>query len=173
MSTWKYSQNGQSCGPVEASELQALLNKATLPPDTLVWKEGMPNWVPASTLPEFAPQKPAGLAATPPAPGTFASAKSSEPALPAGNSDAADIEKNKVFAVLAYLGILFLVPLLAGATVEIRPLSYQSRHCVMSGFHFGDHRRDDCHIHHLVDPVRRMHWSSCGSRFNDRHTAGQ
>ena len=35
------------------------------------------------------------------------------PPLHPPESAAADIEKNKVFAVLAYLGILFLVPLLA------------------------------------------------------------
>lgn len=108
MSTWRYAQNGQHCGPVETSALHALIRSGMLAPETLVCKEGAADWVPACTLPEFAGAVPSGgeappvmpVAGVPPAPG---------PADP----DAADIEKNKVMAVLAYIGLLFLVPLLA------------------------------------------------------------
>jgi uncharacterized membrane protein len=99
MSTWKYMQNGQPCGPVETAALTALLNNGTLGPETPVWKEGMSEWMAARTLPEFAGAAPAG--GTPP------------PQAAEGSPDPADVEKNKVFAVLAYIGLLFLVPLLA------------------------------------------------------------
>jgi uncharacterized membrane protein len=130
MSTWHYSQNNQPCGPVDAAALQELLRNrgsgAPLPPDTLVWKEGMANWAPANTIPEFsavinAPNAPPPLPnrisvpplsdfAPPPrnAPPPIAPAPAS-----AGDPTRADIDQNKVFAILAYLGILFLVPLLA------------------------------------------------------------
>jgi uncharacterized membrane protein len=112
MSTWRYAKNGQPCGPVETSELQNLLNGGALPRDTLVWKEGLPNWVPASTLPELGGSAaPPGAPSGPP-PAAGASAPGTPPPL-AAVPDAADIEQNKIMAVLAYIGILFLVPLLA------------------------------------------------------------
>ena len=132
INTWNYVQNGQPCGPVETSALQALLRDGTLPTDTLVWQAGMPNWVAAGTLPEFAASAPPGSTMPPIPTETAAPAAGNrlrispapEPPLPpaAGaippgsispDLDAADIEKNKVFAVLAYVGLLFLVPLLA------------------------------------------------------------
>lgn len=132
MNNWNYVQNGQPCGPVETSAMQALLRDGTLHADTLVWQEGMTNWVAASTVPEFAPATPPGSTMPPiptetPAPAAgnrlrISPAPEPRPPPPAAtvppgtispDSDAADIEKNKVFAVLAYLGLLFLVPLLA------------------------------------------------------------
>ena len=59
------------------------------------------------------PSSPEG-AATPPAPP--AQPETQVPSLTppeAGSPDPADVEKNKVLAMLSYLGILWLVPLLA------------------------------------------------------------
>ena len=44
------AKNGQQFGPMEESELQ--LNGLT--PDTLVWHEGMAQWLPAAQVPELA-----------------------------------------------------------------------------------------------------------------------
>src|SRR3990172_4102389 len=108
MSTWRYIQNGQTCGPVETAELKALLDNGTLPPDTPVWKGYLETWVPANSLEEL-------TGTTPPAdsaPGTGAPPPGASTA-PPPETDATDIAANKVYAVLAYLGPLFLVPLLA------------------------------------------------------------
>ena len=110
MSTWSYNLNGQPCGPVETTELQSLLRNGTLAPDALVWKQGMTDWVPARTVPELATAIPAVGTSPPPLPGSGTFPASTPPAL---DADADDIAKNKIFAVLAYIGILFLVPLLA------------------------------------------------------------
>jgi uncharacterized membrane protein len=111
MSTWRYVQKNQPCGPVETPELQTLLHNGTLSPETLVWKVGMAHWAPARTLPELAQTAPAGATA-PPIPPSVATPPNSVPPVSA-DADLADVEKNKIFAVIAYLGILFLVPLLA------------------------------------------------------------
>jgi len=66
-----------------------------------------PVEVPAGTMTELAVSSPPTSAAPEPAAGPEA------PPAGAPAADAADIEQNKVYAVLAYLGILFLVPLLA------------------------------------------------------------
>jgi len=106
---WHYVQNGQACGPIDAPALQALLRNGALGPDALVWQPGMPDWVPARSVAGFAASSPPG-AAPPPIPPL-----SPPPKVPASPMDpeTLDIEQNKVFAVLAYIGILFLVPLLA------------------------------------------------------------
>ena len=107
MSTWRYVQNGQPCGPVETATLQALLANGALPGDTLVWQEGMTNWIAARSMAEFAAAA-LSVGTMPPLP-----AGPQPPLVVTPDTEATDIEKNKIFAVLAYLGILFLVPLLA------------------------------------------------------------
>jgi uncharacterized membrane protein len=130
MSVWHYAQNEKPCGPVDTAVLQELFRSragySPLPADTLVWKEGMANWAPANTIPELAAMFSAS-SAPPPLPGPqsgvpplsdFAPPRNPPPLISSASASAADparadIEQNKVFAVLAYLGILFLVPLLA------------------------------------------------------------
>ncbi len=106
---WHYVKNGQACGPIDTPALQALLQNGSLGPEALVWQPGMPDWVPARSLAGFAASGAPG-AAPPPIPPS-----SLPPKVPASAMDPEtfDIEQNKVFAVLAYIGILFLVPLLA------------------------------------------------------------
>jgi uncharacterized membrane protein len=109
MSTWKYMKDGQQLGPVDADAILAMLRTGTLKSETLVCQEGKTDWVPVQSLPEFSGMTPSarGPQSAPPIPG---------PASPLNDGDTpdpADVDKNKVFAVLAYVGILFLVPLLA------------------------------------------------------------
>ncbi len=145
MSPWRYNRNGRPSDPVDQTTLEGLLKAGTLPPDTLVWREGMPDWVKATSLPEFASaftpptaattaivSVPAGAEMPPrPKPATEDPASSPQPetappsaaappppiGLPPGSSgvsaESMDIDQNRIFAVLAYIGILFLVPLLA------------------------------------------------------------
>ncbi len=111
MSTWRYVQNGQPSAPVDIAALSSLLGNGTLSPDTYVWKEGMANWVAAKTLPEFASCRPASPPAVPSVPGADNPSPPNPPALP--SAEAEDIEKNRAFAIIAYLWILFVVGLIA------------------------------------------------------------
>jgi len=106
---WHYMKNGAQTGPVTTDELKALLSSGAVRPDALVWREGLAGWSAASAQPEFAGIT--GPSVPPPAPGPVAGSASGAPGI--FNADPADIEKNKVFGVLAYIGILWLVPLLA------------------------------------------------------------
>ena len=47
---WYYLEEGGSRGPVPASQLRQLVASGVLSPDTLVWREGMTDWLPASEL---------------------------------------------------------------------------------------------------------------------------
>lgn len=66
--TWYYVSGGQQAGPVDQATFDQLLHGGVITPDTLVWREGMPSWVPhrqlVVELPGGAPS-----AMTPPAPG--------------------------------------------------------------------------------------------------------
>lgn len=130
MSDWYYAFNNEQKGPVSESELKTQLATHKLPADTLVWKEGMENWTPAAQVPAFAsePPVPPSFAKLSPTPGAVAPAKtgvnnpeSTTPVTVASlvgpgealEVDPEDAENNKIFGIIAYLGILCLVPLFA------------------------------------------------------------
>lgn len=47
---WYYTANGQQQGPVTAADLKKIAQARTISREDLVWKEGMPNWVPAKNV---------------------------------------------------------------------------------------------------------------------------
>jgi GYF domain 2 len=49
---WFYAKDGQQIGPVEFSEIERLRSEGQLTDDTLVWQQGMANWVKLSSLPK-------------------------------------------------------------------------------------------------------------------------
>ncbi|HEV3271239.1 MAG TPA: GYF domain-containing protein [Candidatus Methylacidiphilales bacterium] len=122
MSDWYYAANNEQKGPVNESELKGNLASGKIPADTLVWKDGMDNWTPANQVAAFTFRPaPAPAAVQPPAE-TAPATKAAESTQPvdltklvgpgeALEVDAEDAEKNKIFGILAYLGVLCLVPL--------------------------------------------------------------
>lgn len=63
---WYYVQAGQQVGPVSETDLANLAAAGTIKSDTLVWREGMPNWIPYSQIAGGAPSISPGSAASPP-----------------------------------------------------------------------------------------------------------
>ena len=56
MTLWHYSINGQQLGPVSAEEIQRLLAAGTINGSSLVWRDGLANWLPLSAaMPELMP----------------------------------------------------------------------------------------------------------------------
>src|SRR4051812_15634803 len=51
---WYYTDQGQQMGPVSTEELKRYAASGRLQPGDLVWKDGMPKWVPVSSVGEFA-----------------------------------------------------------------------------------------------------------------------
>lgn len=50
---WFYEHNGSKKGPIAKDELAKLIIDKTIDPDTLIWREGMPNWLKANETGEF------------------------------------------------------------------------------------------------------------------------
>lgn len=48
---WYYAVDGQSQGPVSQSDFDALVSNGTIRHDTLVWQEGMDDWLPLGRMP--------------------------------------------------------------------------------------------------------------------------
>ncbi len=62
---YHYSRGGQSFGPVAAEQLKALADAGELQPTDLVWKEGMPEWLPANRLKGLFPSPATNLSSPP------------------------------------------------------------------------------------------------------------
>src|SRR5471030_1450735 len=132
MSDWYYAVDNEQKGPINESELKENIAANKLPADTLVWKDGMDNWTPANQVAAFTfrqpptpakVQPPIGTAPTTPSVAASPSASNPDSTKPVGVADlmgtpeslevaSDDVEKNKVFGILAYLGPLCLVPIL-------------------------------------------------------------
>jgi uncharacterized RDD family membrane protein YckC len=62
--SWYYSQNNQRIGPVDDAEFRALVAEGKITADTLVWREGMPNWIPYSQSERATPSAAVATAGT-------------------------------------------------------------------------------------------------------------
>ncbi|HEX4125171.1 MAG TPA: DUF4339 domain-containing protein [Tepidisphaeraceae bacterium] len=50
---WYYALDGQTLGPVQTSQIVQMIQNGAVSGGTLVWIEGMADWLPASRVPEF------------------------------------------------------------------------------------------------------------------------
>jgi uncharacterized membrane protein len=132
MSDWYYAAENEQKGPINESELKAQLASNKISGDTLVWTDGMDNWTPANQVPAFsfrAAPEPAkvqpGTATTPASTVVSAGPDVSNPdsTKPVdfkglmGTPESLevspeDIEQNRIFGILAYLGIFVLIPII-------------------------------------------------------------
>jgi hypothetical protein len=54
MTHWFYGENGLQFGPVDDAGIRQLIASGRVTPATLVWREGMPSWLPLAKVPELA-----------------------------------------------------------------------------------------------------------------------
>lgn len=55
---WYYMAEGQQTGPVGLEEMRGLVEQGVVTPQTMVWREGMADWVPARQAPELFTARP-------------------------------------------------------------------------------------------------------------------
>ncbi len=63
MIMWYYSKVGRQQGPVPEDELRAKIRRGEIDGPNLVWKEGMPDWLPLSRVRELSDAQEGGHAA--------------------------------------------------------------------------------------------------------------
>ncbi|MFT4177685.1 MAG: DUF4190 domain-containing protein [Luteolibacter sp.] len=75
MTLWFYAENGTQAGPVDDGQFRELITQGRISPETLVWRDGMPTWLPLNQVdlsvcpPPFPAQGVAGLYGAPPTSG--------------------------------------------------------------------------------------------------------
>ncbi len=67
-SAWYFLADGIRQGPVASAELKALAESGQVTPSTLVWKEGLPDWVEARSLTKLFPSDATPIVNPPPPP---------------------------------------------------------------------------------------------------------
>lgn len=92
MAQYFISKNNQNVGPMTPEQLV----QQGLTPNSMVWAEGMPEWVPASQVPELAPY-------------LGAPARPAMPAQPAMNMSTTTIFQFVLYGVLAFAAIVGLI----------------------------------------------------------------
>ena len=53
MAEWFYGKDNTQHGPVSDLEIRNLVNSGQITMETIVWREGMTDWVPLKDIPEF------------------------------------------------------------------------------------------------------------------------
>ncbi len=89
-SEWHYAKGGSRLGPVASQRLKELAIAGELVPTDLIWKEGMAEWRPASTLKGLFPESQPKPAGPPPLPPAKPEEKPSPP-LPSAELDAQSV----------------------------------------------------------------------------------
>ncbi len=127
MSDWYYAADNEQKGPINDAELKAQLASNKIPADALVWTDGMENWTPANqvTALKATPVNVQPATATTPAATVVPGAPGADPhsAKPVDLANlmgtpeslqvtAEDVDQNRIFGILAYLGIFVLVPVI-------------------------------------------------------------
>ncbi len=117
MKDWYYGSEGQQHGPLEEEALKALIQSGEISPDTLIWKEGMSDWLPVAQIPEFTQTSPTmaahdGSVYAPPSVNP-ATAGGGYPPIPPTSGLAIASLVCGVLAILGccvYIGIIFGIP---------------------------------------------------------------
>ncbi len=124
---WYYVESGQQAGPVDDATLEQLRQSGRVQPDTLVWREGLANWMPLS---EAIPGIAAGPGAASQAPGG-----ADFSATPGTTTEAVCAECNGIFPiqdmvqfgnarVCARCKPIFMQKLAEGANVNVGQMEY-------------------------------------------------
>lgn len=53
MANWYYGENGEQQGPFDDASIRQAISDGKLTPYTMVWREGMPGWLPLLQVPEL------------------------------------------------------------------------------------------------------------------------
>jgi len=57
---WYHLQGEDQRGPMGLEEARSLVLRGIITPDTYVWADGMPDWMPAREVPALVPPAPPG-----------------------------------------------------------------------------------------------------------------
>ena len=53
MADWFYGKDNAQHGPISDLEIRSLISTGQIAPETIIWREGMADWIPLKDVPEF------------------------------------------------------------------------------------------------------------------------
>jgi hypothetical protein len=68
MAEWYYGENGTQVGPLDDHAMRSAIGEGRLHQQTLVWRDGMVNWLPLGNVPELAAPNLQSVPHAPPVP---------------------------------------------------------------------------------------------------------
>jgi hypothetical protein len=137
MPQWYYGSSAGQNGPVEEHELRALIASGGVGPESLVWRDGMKDWLPLQSVPELQvdPTSPYGP------PGTYAPGYY-PPVAPTSGVAIASMVCGILAVLFCVYGGLFGLPAvicghLAISQIKSSPLPVAGRGMAISGLVMG------------------------------------
>lgn len=114
MADWFYGKDNTQHGPVSDLEIRNLIATGRIEPTTIIWRDGMTDWLPLSDVPEFQPTAGAGSPksdATPYAsPQTYSGQPPYQGIIPTDGLSIASLVCGILAVMTCWLGGLFGLP---------------------------------------------------------------
>lgn len=138
MAQWHYGENGQHFGPVDENGIRQAIAAGAVLPHTLVWREGMTDWLPLSQVSELV--GPAPMAA--PMPYSYPQGPYVVPYAPSSGLAIASMVCGIVSLFMCYFAILGAIPAvicghLALVRIKESPLPMSGRGMAIAGLVLG------------------------------------
>ena len=111
MADWFYGKDNSQHGPVSDLEIRNMVSSGKIDMDTIIWREGMTDWIPMKDVPEFKPET-GNLASTSPysSPQTYAGQPPYAGAIPTDGLSIAALVCGILAIVSCYVWALFGIP---------------------------------------------------------------
>lgn len=112
MADWFYGKDNAQHGPVSDLEIRNMVASGQIDMNTIVWREGMTDWLPMKDVPEFQPSSgnPSGTASPYASPQTYAGQAPYAGAIPTDGMSIAALVLGILAIVSCYVWALFGIP---------------------------------------------------------------
>lgn len=112
MADWFYGKDNAQHGPVSDLEIRNMVTSGQIDMNTIVWREGMTDWLPMKDVPEFQPSSgtPSGTASPYASPQTYAGQAPYAGAIPTDGMSIAALVLGILAIVSCYVWALFGIP---------------------------------------------------------------
>ncbi len=126
MADWFYGKDNTQHGPVSELEIRSLISTGTIDNSTILWREGMSDWLPLSEIPEFQPAAgaaPAGAASPYVSPQTYAGQPGYQAAIPTEGLAIASMICGILAIISCYVWALFGLPAVICGHMSIKKIN--------------------------------------------------
>lgn len=117
MADWFYGKDNAQHGPVSDLEIRNLISTGQITQETIIWREGMTDWLPLQEVPDFQPAHGAGAVAGDATPYASPQAYPGQPgygiaAVPTDGLSIASLICGilAIVSSCAYIGVIFGIP---------------------------------------------------------------